>query len=304
MNRKFTIVTPSLNQGQYLEEAICSVLSQGYENLDYFVMDGGSTDGSVEIIRRYQHGLAGWNSRKDDGQASVLGKALESCRGGVFHWLNSDDRLRPGAIHAVANAFGESCDAVAGAVSYFGEGRLSKVARNRGLTASALAEGPHVPFWRRTLPSYHQPGVFLDAEKLRAVGGIDGSFRYVFDFDMTIRYLHRFPKVRYIDDVLVDFRLHPASKTVGESTPFFDEWARARGKLLSLGEYAPLHGALRLALREDEWRRSLKQMDGIPGPSATRAMTVLGGLLRSPARRVDRRVLGLLRRQVVPEAQG
>src|SRR5438067_5112001 len=99
---KITVVTPSYNQGRYLEEAILSVLGQGYPDLEYLVMDGGSTDGSAEIIQRYDGDLAYWVSEPDGGQAAAINRGFEKATGDVLCWLNSDDMHLPGTIAWVA----------------------------------------------------------------------------------------------------------------------------------------------------------------------------------------------------------
>ena len=97
-----SIVTPSFNQAEYIEAAINSVLSQDYQPLEYIVIDGGSTDGSVEILRRYADRLAYWVSEPDRGQAAAIDKGLRRARGEVLAYLNSDDIYLPGAVRAVA----------------------------------------------------------------------------------------------------------------------------------------------------------------------------------------------------------
>ena len=104
---KISIVTPSFNQAQYLEETIRSVLLQGYPNLEYFVYDGGSTDGSVDILRRYGAFLDGWVSERDKGQSDAINKGFARCTGEVVNWLCSDDVLLPGALSQVGQAFVE-----------------------------------------------------------------------------------------------------------------------------------------------------------------------------------------------------
>jgi glycosyltransferase involved in cell wall biosynthesis len=99
---RITLVTPSLNQGDYLEQTICSVLGQGYPNLEYIIIDGGSSDGSVEIIRRYEPYLAYWVSEPDNGQVSAIKRGLRLATGEWFNWLNSDDMLLPGALKTLA----------------------------------------------------------------------------------------------------------------------------------------------------------------------------------------------------------
>src|SRR5262249_26474448 len=112
---RVSIVTPSYNQGQFIEETIRSVLLQGYPDLEYIVSDGGSSDKSVEIIKKYQSWLAYWVSERDNGQSHAIKKGLARATGDLFNWINSDDVLLPGALAAVGGA---SCrgEAIAGAV--------------------------------------------------------------------------------------------------------------------------------------------------------------------------------------------
>ena len=102
---KISIITPSYNQGQYLEETIRSVRDQPYPNLEYIIMDGGSTDNSVEIIKKYESRLAHWESRPDDGQADAINKGFNMATGDILGWLNSDDYYKPGALTEVAEYF-------------------------------------------------------------------------------------------------------------------------------------------------------------------------------------------------------
>src|SRR4051794_2419788 len=102
---RITIVTPSFNQGQYLEQTLRSVLDQGYPNLEHIVVDGGSTDESVEVIKRYADRLAWWVSEKDAGQSDAINKGFARATGDVYGYINSDDFLYPGALEAVAKAY-------------------------------------------------------------------------------------------------------------------------------------------------------------------------------------------------------
>src|SRR5881394_195745 len=105
MPPKISIVTPSFNQGQFLEETILSVLDQNYPDLEYVVIDGGSTDGSADIIRRYASRLSSWCSERDEGQSHAIAKGFARCSGEILGWLNSDDVLLPGALAEVAAYF-------------------------------------------------------------------------------------------------------------------------------------------------------------------------------------------------------
>ena len=100
---KISIITPSFNQGKYLEQTILSVLDQKYPNLEYIIIDGGSNDNSVEIIKKYEHRLKYWVSEKDNGQANAINKGLSHCTGEIICWLNSDDYYLPDTLKKISN---------------------------------------------------------------------------------------------------------------------------------------------------------------------------------------------------------
>jgi len=139
---KISVVTPSYNQGNYIEETIRSVLLQSYPNLEYVIIDGGSTDNSVEIINKYEAWLTYWVSEKDRGQSHAINKGLKHATGDIFHWLNSDDQFTQGALEAAARAVRSEPDAVAWAGSCARvdpDGRILSVVRPQGLTKDELA---------------------------------------------------------------------------------------------------------------------------------------------------------------------
>src|SRR5882757_342896 len=107
---RISIITPSYNQAAYIEQTICSVLGQGYSNLEYIIIDGGSTDGSVDIIRKYENRLAYWVSEKDRGQTHAINKGLERATGEIIGYLNSDDYYLDGALAGIADVFGRHPD--------------------------------------------------------------------------------------------------------------------------------------------------------------------------------------------------
>ena len=212
---RISIVTPSFNQGDYIEETICSVLDQKYPNLEYIIIDGGSTDNSVDVIRRYKKHLAYWVSEKDQGQTHAINKGFQRATGQVYAYLNSDDLYAAGTLSYFAEKYMSSRkpDAFfhAGTVEEFGEtgtrGFVRPQAHNR------LVD------WIEYRAYLHQPGVFWSKEMHHAVGGFDEAYSYAFDrkfFMKAVSLGYRLSVDR--EQVVARFRRHPASKTesVGE----------------------------------------------------------------------------------------
>ena len=180
---RITIVTPSYNQAKYIEATIRSVLLQGYPNLEFFIMDGGSTDGSVEIIRQYDPWITKWVSEPDRGQTHAINKGLSLGSGEIFTWLNSDDILVPNSLFHVAEMYRQSPNAVGwvgGCYLISPEGVLLTTELPRGLTQSELADWYHTGY-------IFQPSCFFSANAYRKIGGLDESLNYSMDFDLWIR---------------------------------------------------------------------------------------------------------------------
>lgn len=209
-----SIITPSFNQGKYIEQTILSVLNQNYSNLEYIIIDGGSTDGTVDIIKKYAQHLKYWISEKDNGQAAALNKGLKHCTGEIFNWINSDDYLEEGALLKVANMFQKNkCDVVAGSVCNFNEeGEVNKTINSNLEINEYLKEDIGL--------IYHQPAVWLRLDHIKEVGNFNEILHFCFDQEYMMRYLLRFDDVYYLQDVLAYFRLHEASKSVHQGDQF------------------------------------------------------------------------------------
>jgi len=204
---RVTVVTPSLNQGEFLEQTIRSVLLQGYPDLEYIVVDGGSTDCSVEVIRKYERHLAWWVSEPDRGQSHAVNKGFAASTGEIMCWLNSDDFLMPGALRAVAEvlAGGAAFAAVGHALKVYTDGRPPHLLEGRFEGLPRLLE-----FWKGY--TMHQPSVFWRREVFEKVGYLDEGRHYVMDFDYWARIARHFDFVN-VDRVLSGATYHERAKT-------------------------------------------------------------------------------------------
>lgn len=218
MSVKITVVTPSYNQGKYLDETLRSVLSQREHIHEYFVLDGGSTDGSVDIIRRYaeEGGIDYWHSRKDKGQSDAIEQGFRRATGDVLCWLNSDDVFLPGAIRLVREQFDRhpEWDVLTGYhVQMDGDSRIISTYRIPG-------ESRRMAYWG--VHHIAQQTCFFKRELYERVGRLNLDLHCVMDGDLWIRMLDAGATWGHVPKFLAGFRIHETSK--GQS--WIEEYAQ------------------------------------------------------------------------------
>lgn len=210
-----SIVTPSYNQARYLETTIHSVFEQDYSYIEYFVMDGGSQDGSPDIIRRYAGRLAGWVSEQDQGQADAINKGLRRASGEIVAWLNSDDYYLPGAVSRAVQAFAEHPEA---GLIY---GDVQSVDGN-GLTFNLQTFRPLALRDLMAFTIISQPAVFMRRSVLEKAGLLDESYQLLLDHQLWLRMARLAPMV-YLPETLAAARYHPEAKNLARTADFGKE---------------------------------------------------------------------------------
>jgi len=268
------IITPSYNTGPHLGAAVRSVLSQDYARLDYLVMDGGSTDGTVEILKSFGPRLR-WISERDRGQSDAINRGFAQTPGEVLAWLNSDDTYAPGAVRAAAEFLARHDDVA----MVYGDADFIDAAGN------AIAPCAHVEprFSRRRLLHYSdfivQPAAFFRRAAFEAVGGLDPSLNWAMDYDLWLKFAAKDFKVAYLPRVLAHYRW------LGDSKSAAGGW----GRLDEVDKVARRHGARRtpayfrlerVNLHLSEARQALRLRDY--GPAAAAVARAAGNLISSP----------------------
>jgi glycosyltransferase involved in cell wall biosynthesis len=214
---------PSFNQAPFLEQTLKSVLDQGYPDLEYMVLDGGSSDGSAQILERYASQLAFWRSAKDGGQSAALGEGLARATGEVVAWINSDDWYEPGAFRLAGEAFAAhpEVDIVHGDVCF------------TDVNGRPLYIGPQILDLR--ILSYESPyiaqqAMFWRRSAYERAGGVDPSYHYAMDHDLVVRMLVGGSRVLRIRRVLGNMRIHAAAKTARMKAIELEELERTRAR--------------------------------------------------------------------------
>jgi GT2 family glycosyltransferase len=237
---RISLVTPSFKQAAFIERTISSVLEQQYPNLEYYVQDGGSEDGTREILERHADRLAGWESRPDKGQSQAINLGFARTSGEIMAWLNSDDILLPGALHCVADFFNSNpdVDVIYGHRLLIDEndqliGRWILPSHDHGVLSWADYVPQETLFWRRSI--------------WEKVGGrIDESFRFAMDWDLLLRFRDAGARFVRIPRFLGGFRIHPHQKTSAAISDIgFEEMDRLRERALGR---VPTHFEVRRAV--------------------------------------------------------
>ena len=222
---RVSIVTPSFNQAAFLEETLRSVLEQDTPDIEYIVIDGGSSDGSAEILRRYSARLAYWVSEPDRGQTDALNKGFARATGEVLAWLNSDDVLRPGAVRRAVKQLRAHPQAAA---VYAEADFIDETGRIIGRFPAAQTDYARL---RRGYVHVPQQSTFFRADLWRQVGPLDPSFYFAMDYDLWVRLAALAPLVYVPGEVWSAFRLHGAAKTVAADDRCWPEMLRVHYRL-------------------------------------------------------------------------
>ena len=226
-----SIVTPSYNQAPFLEQTILSVLTQDYPNIEYIIIDGGSTDGSVGVIRKYEDRVAYWVSEPDKGQADAINKGWARCTGDIVAFLNSDDYYVADAIKTVADVFHAhpNVDVVYGQGIWVSENGIPQQQTNIHINAQQMLDG---------LLSVPQPAAFVRRRVIDQIGLLDTGLHFGLDKEFYLRAIANFEALS-LDVPLACMRLHAGSKSVSSATKFAPEMLRIAQKVIDHPEMYP-----------------------------------------------------------------
>ncbi len=237
---KVSIITPSFNQGNFLEETILSVLNQSYKNVEYIIIDGGSHDHSVDIIKKYENRLKYWVSEPDKGQSNALNKGIEKTSGDLFAWINSDDYYEKTCFDAIVNLFEENpdIDLIAGnarAVHQDGTYKDIFLAREPHYLSLLFHVRMHKKGYLTVIP--HQPSVFMRKRVIDKIGKLDETLHYGMDYDLWLSCIEYGFQFKIVNDIFSNYRFHDDSKSNAGWESFYKEWEAVSNKHLSKKAY-------------------------------------------------------------------
>lgn len=204
---RISIVVPSFNQGSYIGETLASIVEQAYPNLEIIVVDGGSSDGSLAVIKSFESHLAWWISEPDTGQTAAINKGFRKSTGEIMAWINSDDRVTPGALYRVADHFQTHPDTQ---VLYGNRILIDEQSLEIGRWVLP-AHSDNILKWADFVP---QETLYWRRGAWEKIGGqLDESFRFAMDWDLLLRFARQHQKIDRVPCFLGLFRIHQAQKT-------------------------------------------------------------------------------------------
>lgn len=226
-----SIITPSYNQGRFLEDAIRSVLAQDYAHIEYILIDGGSSDNTQAVIHKYASRLTDWISEKDSGQTDAINKGFQRAHGDILAWLNSDDIYEPGAVSEAVQFLLDHPDV---GMVYGDANFIDQDGRKVGRFPAAQTDYKRL---RRGYVHIPQAASFFRASLWQKVGPLDPSFYFAMDYDLWVR-LARISSLVYVPRHWANFRLHSEGKTLAAADRCWPEMLRIHyrdgGQLISV----------------------------------------------------------------------
>lgn len=217
---KISIVTPSFNQGAFLEQTIRSVLEQEYPNLEYIIIDGGSTDGSQEIIRKYENDLAFWCSEKDAGHYDGVNRGFSHATGEVLAWINSDDLYCPWALRTVGSVFRKFSEVrwitTLNQLVWSKTGYCTQIKKLPGYSPQAFADGIYSTFSSQPSGFIQQESTFWRKYLWDEAGGLDLNYKFAADFNLWATFFQR-EKLYGVDSPLAGFRAHDSNRSLDQN---------------------------------------------------------------------------------------
>ncbi len=210
-----SIITPSFQQAKFLEQTIKSVITQPFDNFEYIMVDGGSDDGSVEIIKKYERHLAWWVSEKDEGQGDAINKGLDRAKGEVVGWINSDDFYLPDTFKKVADVFQQE----PGLGLLYGD---VLAVDEKSQVFNLMRSGVYGLLDLMKFKIINQPAVFFRRRLIEEAGNLDPSYRYLLDHHLWLR-IANIAKIRHLPEFLAAGRYHSEAKNIAEAGSFGEE---------------------------------------------------------------------------------
>lgn len=226
-----SVITPSYNQGEFIGQTIESVLGQDYPKIEYWVIDGGSTDETLAVLRRYETDpRLRWVSEPDKGQSNAINKGLTRARGDLFAWLNSDDLLERGALSRVAQAWRAREPAVIYGMARF----IDEAGQDLGTVPGQTQNMTLAKLLRPARYNLAQPATFVPTTLVRELGGVDETLHFAMDLDLWVRLGQQVP-FRFVAHSLAQFRLHTQSKTTSMANKFIQDIDRVTARAIRSG---------------------------------------------------------------------